>query len=318
MKVFISTIPFSESSSYPLEILKGTGAHISINDLGRKIKSEELAEKITDVDCLIAGTEKIDSFVLNKAKNLRLISRVGIGTDGIDLEETKKRGITVTYTPKAPVQAVTEITIGLILQLARNISISEKEIKGNIWKKRFGYLVSEMTIGVIGVGAVGASVIRALSYFGSSKILASDIKEDISLSSSENLEWTDNEKIFRESDLISFHLPLTDETFNLVGKDELKKMKKNCMLVNTSRGGIINEKDLYWALNNKVINSAALDVFCEEPYSGPLKNLDNCILTPHIGSHTYLTRSLMEIDAAKEVEAFILGNPQINVVPKSF
>ncbi len=318
MKVFVSTIPFSESSPFPIQILKEAGAEVFINDLGRKISSRELAEKITDIDCLIAGTEKIDKTLLDQAKKLKLISRVGVGLDGIDLEETKRRGIKVTYTPNAPVKAVSELTIGFILQLARNIKLSDIDIKNNIWKKRFGFLISEMTIGIIGTGAVGASVIKILSNLGSPKILANSLEKDDSLSFIENFEWTDNERIFKESDLISFHLPLTKETTNLVTKKELKLMKKNCMLINTSRGGIINESDLYWALENNIIYQAALDVFCEEPYKGPLKNLDNCILTPHIGSLSFLTRSLMEVDAAKEVEAFLSGNPQNHSAPGSY
>lgn len=316
MKVFVSTIPFAEPNRLPLELLKSVGAEVIINDLGRKITPQELAERIKDIDCLIAGTESIGSEVLDQAPNLKLIARVGIGLDGLDLIEAKKRGIIVTYTPDAPAPAVAELTMGLILQLARNIGMSNRDLQRKEWNRRFGFRLSEMTIGIIGSGRIGSRVIRRLSAFGSPRILVNSLERDDSISPDLKLEWVGKDIVYKESDLISLHIPLTEATSNMITKTEFKLMKETLMIVNTSRGGIVNEEDLFWALKNKIIAQAAFDVFNQEPYTGPLKDLDNCFLTAHLGSMSYDCRSRMEIEAAQEVVAFISGKPQIRLVPE--
>lgn len=315
MKVYVSTIPFASGNTLPLELLRGVNASVTINDLGRKITTSELAERIGDADCLIAGTEIIDASVFDKAPNLKLIARVGIGLDGVDLIEAKKRGILVTYTPDAPAPAVAELTIGLMLQLARNIGLSNQDIRNGEWNRRLGFRLSEMTIGILGTGRIGARVIRRLSAFGSPRILVNSLERDDSIASNVKLEWVGKDYIYENSDLISFHLPLTKDTRDLVTKRELGLMHSGCMLINTSRGGIVNEDDLFWALDQGVISQAAVDVFLDEPYCGPLRSLKNCHLTAHLGSMSHDCRSRMEIEASEEVVAFANGIAQIRVVP---
>ena len=316
MKVYISTIPFASQNPLPMELLDSISASVTINDLGRKITTSELAERIGDSDCLIAGTEIIDSTVFDKAPNLKLIARVGIGLDGVDLAEARRRGITVTYTPDAPAPAVAELTIGLMLQLARNIALSNEGIKANKWERILGYRLSEMTIGIIGSGRIGGRVIRRLSAFGSPRILVNSLQRDDSIAPNIKLEWVDKNYIYKNADLISFHVPLTEKTLDMVSKEELKLMRSSCMLVNTARGGIINEDDLYWALDKGIISQAAIDVFLEEPYKGPLKNLRNCHLTAHLGSMSYDCRARMEIEAVEEVVNFNSDRPYLNLVPE--
>lgn len=317
MKTFVSTIPFANPNTLPLESLKAAGVEVEINDLGRKITTKELADKISDADCLIAGTEIIDASVFDKAPNLKLIARVGIGLDGVDLIEARKRGIKVTYTPDAPAPAVAELTIGLMLQLARRIGVSNIDLRNGKWIRHFGYRLSEMTIGIIGSGRIGSRVVRRLAAFGSPRILINSLERDDAISPDLKLEWVGKDFLYQNSDIISLHLPLTQLTNNMIAEAELNMMKPNCMIVNTSRGGIVNEKDLYHALKNNVISQAAVDVFLDEPYYGPLTELDNCFLTAHLGSMSYDCRSRMEIEAAQEVVAFCSGMPLLREVPEA-
>lgn len=317
MKAFVSTIPFATPNSLPRENLEAAGIELEINDLGRKITTEELSEKIGDADFLIAGTEKIDATVFDKAPNLKLIARVGIGLDGVDLLEAKRRNIKVTYTPDAPAPAVAELTIGLMLQLARRIGLSNINLRDGEWIRHFGYRLSEMTIGIVGSGRIGSRVVRRLAAFGSPRILINSLERDDTICPNLKLEWVGKDFLFQNSDLISLHVPLTKDTNNMITTAELEMMKPTAMLINTSRGGIVNEDDLYSALSEKVIAQAAVDVFLEEPYTGPLKDLHNCFLTAHLGSMSYDCRSRMEIEASEEVVAFCNGKPLIREVPEA-
>jgi D-3-phosphoglycerate dehydrogenase len=315
LKVLITTVPFGDKNSFPLELLKGVGANFVINPIGRKLKEEELAELIGDYDILIAGTEPITSYVLSKASKLKLISRVGIGLDNVDLLEAQKKGILVSYTPDAPAPAVAELTIGLMLSLLRNIHLANKQMHEGEWNRYFGRRIPEITIGIIGVGRIGGRVLRRLSSFGSPRVLVNDENPNKKVADSLKLEWVDKRTILREADLISLHLPLTPKTKNLIKREELLLMKKDSLIINTSRGGIINENDLYNVLNEGHLAGAAIDVFETEPYNGDLIKIERCILTSHMGSMSIDCRVKMEIEATEEVIRFILNKPLQGLVP---
>jgi D-3-phosphoglycerate dehydrogenase len=315
-KVFISTVPFGQTNQYPVELLISNGIEYVINPLDRKLKTDELANLIGDSDILIAGTEVIDGRVFDKAKNLKLIARVGIGLDGVDLLEAKKRNISVTYTPDAPAPAVAELTIGLMLQLLRRIGQANVDMRKNNWQRSFGYRISEITIGIIGSGRIAGRVLRRISSFGTPRILINSLEIDNSIAPSLKLEWVSKEYIYKNCDLLSIHVPLTNQTKSMIGTNELNMMKPHAMIVNTSRGGIIDEDDLYKALRDKRIHSAAIDVFENEPYDGPLKDLENCYLTCHMGSMSYDCRERMEIEAVQEAVNLVKGLPQNREVPQ--
>ena len=316
LKVLITTIPFADKNNLPLELLKSVGAEFVINPIGRKLKEEELVELIEDYDILIAGTEPITSKVLDRAKKLKLISRVGIGLDSVDLAAAKKKGILVSYTPDAPAPAVAELTMGLMLSLLRNIHLSNSEMHRGQWHRYFGRRIPEITIGVIGVGRIGGRVLRRLSSFGTPRTLVNDIFPNHKIADNLKLEWVDKEIIIRESDLITLHLPLTKNTKNLITYKDLMKMKKDAIIINTSRGGIVNESDLHRALSEGHLSGAAIDVFEREPYDGDLKNIEKCILTSHMGSMSIDCRIKMEIEATEEAVRFITGKPLEGLVPE--
>lgn len=309
-------MPFGNKNRLPIEQLEAAGVYYLINPLGRKLKEEELADMITDFDVLIAGTEDITDAVMAKASKLKFISRVGIGLDNVDLLAAKRRGIKVSYTPDAPAPAVAELTLGLMLSLLRSIHASNTELHRGEWHRHFGRRIPEITIGVIGTGRIGSRVLRRLSSFGTPRLLVNDIKPDSTISPDQKLEWVDKNTIYKEADLISLHVPLTAQTKNMIGYEQLISMKSDAMLINTSRGGIINEAELVEVLEKGHLSGVAIDVFDTEPYRGPLSKIERCILTAHMGSMTVDCRTRMEIEATEEAIRFIMGQALLGSVPK--
>jgi D-3-phosphoglycerate dehydrogenase len=316
-KVLITTVPFGEKIYTPIQLLKEAGVNYVINPLGRKLKEDELAELITEFDAVIAGTEIISERVMDKAKSLKLISRVGVGLDGVDLMAAKKRGITVSYTPEAPAPAVAELTIALIMSLLRSVHLANIEMHRGEWHRHFGRRISEVTIGIIGVGRIGGLVAKKLTEFANPRILINDLYPNSNRLSETYGEWVSKEKIYLEADVISLHVPLTVQTKNMIREKQLLMMKKDAIIVNTARGGIINEEDLVKVMKFGQLSGVAIDVFNNEPYIGNLSSLDNCLLTSHMGSMSIDCRSQMEIEATQEVIRLFRGNPLQAVVPNN-
>ena len=317
-KVLITTVPFGDKERLPLELLEGSNIDYVINPLGIKLTEDELAEMITDFDAIIAGTEPITAKVMDRATNLKMISRVGIGLDSVDLLAAKERDIIVSYTPDAPSPAVAELTIGLILSLLRSIHVSNSELHEGKWKRFSGRRISEVTIGIIGVGRIGSRVIRRTKPFGTPRLLVNDIN----LSKRSDLidfklDWVSKEKIYKEADIISIHTPLTSETKNMITKDNLLSMKKDAVIINTARGGIVNEQDLFEVMQDGHLSGAAIDVFDFEPYKGRLREIQRCILTAHMGSMSVDCRTRMEIEATEEVVRFLTKQPLQGLVPEA-
>lgn len=262
---------------------------------------------VGDFDVLVAGTEPITARVMEYARNLKLISRVGIGLDSVDLLEAERRGIQVSYTPDAPAPAVAELTIGLMLSLLRNVHTANLQMHKGEWCRHFGRRIPEVTIGIIGTGRIGGRVLRRLSAFGSPRVLVNDLYPDQKVTTELKLEWVGKETIYREADLISLHVPLTAHTKNMVRKEHLLMMKSDALVINTSRGGIINEQDLAEVLLGGHLGGAAIDVFEHEPYSGKLAGIDRCLLTCHMGSMSVDCRTRMEIEATEEAVRYFYG-----------
>jgi len=314
-RVLITTIPFGEVARRPLDLLDQAGIEYVINPIGRRLRPEELADMIGDVDVLIAGTEPITAEVMARAKRLRLISRVGIGLDSVDLQAARARDILVSYTPDAPAPAVAELTMGLILSLLRSLSQADRAMRGGIWHRFLGRRLSELTVGVIGVGRVGKRLIRHLQGFAP-RILANDIAPDLEFGAANLVHWVEKDAIYKEADIISLHLPLTPMTNNLITRREMDTMKPDAVFINTSRGGMVNEHDLAQVLKDGRLACAALDVFGQEPYSGELVTIENCLLTCHMGSMSRDCRAQMELEATEEAVRFFKGEQLRLLVPE--
>jgi len=313
-RVLITTVPFGEVDRKPLSLLEEAGIEYVINPIGRRLRPDELAEMIGDIDVLIAGTEPITAEVMDRAKRLRLISRVGIGLDSVDLQAARARGILVSYTPDAPAPAVAEMTMGVILSLLRSLARADRGMRGGVWHRFLGRRLSDVTVGVIGVGRVGKRLIRHLQGF-SPNILANDIAPDYEFGIAHHVHWVEKEEIYSEADIISLHLPLTPLTQNLIAVRELNMMKSDAVFVNTSRGGMVDEHDLAQALKQGKLAGAALDVFGQEPYSGELVTIENCLLTCHMGSMSRDCRTRMELEATEEAVRFFKDEPLRLLVP---
>ena len=315
MKVLITTVPFGNRNRLPLDLLNNANIEYLINPLNKKLNEKELIEMVKDFDAIIAGTEKISEKVINNANKLKHISRVGIGLDSVDLIAAEKNGIKVSYTPDVPAPAIAELTIGMMLNLLRSMHVSNSKMHKGEWYRIFGKRLSNVTIGLIGVGRVGIRVIKHLQGFGSPKILANDLSESVK-ELDLPVQWVEKEKIFKEADVITLHLPLTKLTKDLVKKDHLLLMKKDAIIINTSRGGIINENDLYNIMKSGHLSGAAIDVYENEPYDGPLKEIERCLMTSHMGSMTTDCRSKMEIEATEEVIRSLTGRSLKREVPQ--
>ena len=315
-EALITTVPFAQQNRLPIEMLDSAGISHRINPLGRRLTEHELADLVGDADVLIAGTEPITAAVMARAPRLRLISRVGIGLDSVDLLAAEQRGIAVCYTPDAPAPAVAELTFGLMLSLLRSVHVANLELHAGRWHRHSGRRLAEVTVGIIGTGRVGARVLRRIPAFGTPRVLVNDLKPDPKLVPELKLEWVDKEEIYRSADLISVHVPLTLQTRNMIARAQLLQMKPDALLINTARGGIVNEQDLVEVMRSGHLGGAAIDVFSHEPYAGELQSIARCLLTAHMGSMSIDCRTRMEIEATEEAVRFLTGQTLRSAVPK--
>jgi len=316
-KVLITTVPFGDKNRLPLEMLEDAGIDYLINPFNTKLSEDQLIELVSDVDVIVAGTEPITARVMDQASNLKMISRVGIGLDSVDLMAARERGIHVSHTADAPAPAVAEFTLGLMLSLLRSVHVSNTRMHNGHWERIFGRRLAEVTIGIIGVGRIGSRVLNRTKGFGTPRILVNDVMPNLDLDREFKLEWTSKEKIYHEADIISLHLPLTKKTHNMISKKHLLSMKRDAIIINTARGGIINEMDLYEVMKSGHLSGAAIDVFDQEPYDGPIKDIERCILTSHMGSMSIDCRVRMEIEATEEAIYFLSGRALKGSVPES-
>lgn len=295
-KIFISTTSFAEYDSTPLDICKKAGYTVECNPYGRKIKREELVELANDAVGLIAGTEELTKESLLKLPSLKVISRCGTGLDNVDMDAACNLGIRVFNTPDAPAQAVAELTIGLMLDSLRHISHTDRMIRRGEWKKPMGNLLYGKTVGVIGYGRIGKQVSKLAMAFGA-KIIAFDIKPCCNA----GVQTASFDELIANSDIITLHLSCNDQNNCLIDARVISRMKEKAHIINTSRGGFIDEDALYEALQSGKLAGAAIDTFTSEPYTGKISKLDNAIVTSHIGSYAKESRIAMEKQAVENL-----------------
>jgi D-3-phosphoglycerate dehydrogenase / 2-oxoglutarate reductase len=306
-RVLIATHPFGGTGRAPLEHLESTGWDVVKNPCGRRLRAGEVGEHLKGVHAVIAGTEPYNAETLADANDLKVISRVGIGLDSVDLAYCKQRGIQVTYTPDAPSEGVAELAVANVLNLLRHVHASDRSVREGAWNRLMGRLVSEVTIGILGAGRIGGRVIELLSAFGP-RILACDTNTAVSGEALPNVTWCDSDQLLRESDLVSVHIPLTRTNHHFLNRERIGTMKTGAFLINTARGPIVDEKALEDALLQQHLGGAAIDVFESEPYEGPMARMDNVVLTAHIGASARASRFLMEMGAAEDCVRVLNGD----------
>lgn len=297
MKIAITTTSFGEYDRLPLECLEKEKVEYILNPFGRKLTKEEIIDLAKGVKGIIAGTEPLDSYVLNNLPGLKVISRCGVGTDNVDLEVAQRLGIKVYNTPYGPTLPVAELTVGLILDLLRRITQMDRELRGSTWKKRMGNLLHGKKIGIVGFGRIGQKVAELLLPFGVEISYFDSCKVSCKLPCSPQKLET----LLAWADIISLHLSPMKETGPIITEQEIQLMKRGAWLVNVARGGVVDEEALYDALKEGHLGGAALDVFDKEPYKGALCTLENVILTPHIGSYALEARVAMEKQAVENL-----------------
>ncbi|MBI3217916.1 MAG: phosphoglycerate dehydrogenase [Bacteroidetes bacterium] len=306
-KILISTSSFATESREPLNRLTEAGIEYVINPLKRKLTSEETIELMADKDGVIAGTEAYPKSVLDKLPNLKVISRCGAGTDGIDKEALRAMNILLFNTPQVHVTAVAELTISGLLALSRKIVSQHQLLVAGKWEKKMGVNISNKTVGIIGFGKVGQAVARMLSGF-SCKLLIYDPFYTSSIDPLFGKNVSSLDEIWSQADIISLHIPSTSETKGLLNIESLAKMKRDVLILNTSRGDLIQEQALHQFLIANISAGAYLDVFDQEPYAGSLTQLPNVVLTPHVGTFTLETRTNMELEAAINLINYFKNN----------
>ena len=299
-KILISTSSFGKYDKAPLESLMNMKCKINLNPHGRELKECEIKELLNGVEGLIAGTEPLTRKVIYSAQNLKVISRCGIGIDNIDLEAMNERGIKLYRTPEGPALAVAELTLGLILDSLRSISYLNRKIHSGGWEKKMGRLFTGKTVGIVGMGTIGKRLTALLRPFNC-KILARDHVTDLEFARENNINYVHLGELLKESDIVTLHLPLENDTEGLFERNHFLQMKDGAIFINTSRGKIVDEDDLYDVLSDGKIAHACLDVYRNEPYTGKLKKLDNVTLTCHVGSYAKEARMKMEEQAVENL-----------------
>lgn len=281
------------------------------------ITPEELVKSIPDYDAIVVRSRtKVTREVIEASHKLKIIARAGVGVDNVDVEAATEKGIMVVNAPESTSITVAEHTMGIILSLARKISIADKSVKEGKWEKSkfMGSELAGKTLGVIGMGRIGSQVATRCKAFDM-EILVNDPYITEEVASRLGAKIIERDTLFKEADVITIHVPLTPETKHSIGREQFALMKDTACIVNCARGGIINEEELFEALSTGEIGGAGLDVFEKEPPEGnPLLTLDNLVATPHIGASTREAQRDAAIIVAKEIKKVLTGGTPKNVL----
>ncbi|TDI75150.1 MAG: hydroxyacid dehydrogenase [Betaproteobacteria bacterium] len=297
-KLVISTSSFDVDNNLHLQHLVKAGMNIVGNSFKRKLTEDEIIELLgQDTVGMIAGIEPLTERVFMSAKGLKAISRCGAGLDNVDLTAAKRQDIAVFNTPEAPAQAVAELTMSLILAALRRICQVDQLLRADRWSRMQGQLLAAQLVGIIGLGHIGRRVAKLCRAFDA-RVVAHDPYID---PTSHEVELVPLKKLLAEADVISLHLPYGANTHHLLDAKAFARMKPGSIIINAARGGLIDEIALDEALISGHLGMAALDVFEQEPYRGPLIKNDKIILTSHIGSLARESRMRMEIEAAENL-----------------
>ncbi len=284
---------------------------------------KEILMKVKDVDALVTLlTDKIDTEVFDAAPRLKIVAQMAVGYDNIDVAEATKRGIYVTNTPGVLTETTADFAWALLLAVARRVVEADRYVRTGQWKVSWhpsmllGRDVYGATLGIVGAGRIGTAVARRAKGFNMKILYYDVVPMPLEIEKELGAQRVDLETLFRESDFVSIHVPLTKETYHLVNEERLRLMKKTAYLINNSRGAVVDEKALYKALKEGWIAGAALDVFEQEPtpLDNPLLKLDNVVVAPHISSASYETRSRMAEMVAENLVAFFEGKVPPNLV----
>lgn len=301
--IFVALSTFSEHDQAPLELLNNSGIPFSIHSTGKRITKDELFAEARNANVIIAGVETYDEEVFSRLPLLQCIVRCGVGVDAIDLAAAKKKQITVLNTPDIPALAVAELAMSLYLSLSRNLRPQANSMGEKKWVRLTSHLLSNRTIGIIGFGKIGRKIAELLKPFHV-RLLVHDPFIETHIVEGFGATLVDKKVLLESADIVSIHASRTDGS-PIIGRDEFALLKKGAILVNLSRGGMIDEEGLIQALESGYLSGAGLDVFAQEPYEGRLCEFDNVILTPHSATLPVETRTAMELECVDKALRFL-------------
>jgi D-3-phosphoglycerate dehydrogenase len=304
--IFVTLSTFAEYDDRPLAMLRDSGTPFRIHDTGRRITTAELIAAGQDATVVVAGVEPYDRATLDRLPALRCISRCGVGVDAIDLDAARERGIAVLNTPGPPVNAVAELAVTMMLALSRNLPRQGRAAAARKWSRLEAHSLGARRVGIIGLGRIGRRVATLVRAFGS-EVRAADPMADRQWSEANGVRIEPLDAVLSGCDIVSIHAARAAGAPLTIGAAELGRMRQGAILINLGRGDMVDEAALHAALTSGRLFGAGLDVYREEPYSGPLCDLDNVVLTPHAATLTVETRADMERECVGKALAFVAG-----------
>lgn len=299
-------------------LLRSAGCRVSFSrPQDRGGDQEHLRSALHDARAVIAGTEPFSASLIEAAPRLGLIARTGVGYDNVDLQAAAQRGIQVCATPGANKQSVAELTLGLLIDAARGIVAGARSVQSGSWVQTNGRELAGATLGIIGLGTIGQAV-AAIARAVGMRVIGYDAEPPGESTTDQGVEFCTLESLLRQSDFVSIHAALTPTSRGMIDRDALGKMRPGAYLVNTARGGIVDEAALAEALSSGHLGGAALDVLATEPLpmDHPLRTAPNTTITPHIAGATTEARTRSSLMAAAQVIDFLDGRVVEHVVPQ--
>jgi D-3-phosphoglycerate dehydrogenase len=314
-RVLVATRSFGSTSKKTWDVLAGAGVEVVKADMKGEVTEERLIDWLKEIDGAVVGVVPMTARVMENSPRLKVVSMHGVGVDHIDLQAASRLGIVIANCPGANDQAVADLAIGLMIAIARNIPPADRALRGQQWGRYSGSELWSKTLGLIGYGRIGRGVAKRALGFDMQVLVYDPYIQADQVGLPEVRLTTSLQEVIQSADFLSLHAALTAETRAMIGEAQLRAMKPTAYLINTARGGLVDETALHKALQEKWIAGAALDVFVEEPPLGSLLlGLENIVVTPHVGAHTQEAIERMGVMAAQNVIQTLQGGQPLNRV----
>ncbi len=305
-KIYVALSTFAKDNERPLQLLKDSGFIVKLNETGQRLVKAQVIDCLAGVEGVIAGLEPYDADVIAALPDLKCISRCGVGVDNIDLACAKAQKVAVLNTPGAVIGPVAELTLSMIFDLMRQVTAHTELMRKHRWERITGSQIAGKTVGVIGLGRIGRRVAELLRLLGC-RVIGYDLRPDTQWAKEHDVKIVGLMELLAASDIVTLHITSDPVNPFILGKKELLVMKKGALIINTARGSFIDEEALVEMLKSGHLSGAGLDVFKEEPYHGPLCDLSNVVLTPHIATLTRESRLKMEEQAVENIIRYFEG-----------
>src|SRR5512136_1588663 len=314
-KVLVSARSFRKMKGDHWRVLEEAGYEIVTPTQDQPLKEAEMIPLVVDVDAALVGNDAVTERVIAAASHLKVVSKHGVGVDNVDVPAATRAGVVVTNTPGANQVAVAELAVALIMALTRKLAYHDTVVKSGGWSRIIGTELEGKTVGLVGLGRIGKEVVLRLKGFRV-QFLAHDVYQDTLFAAEHGVRFVSLDELLAESDIVTLHAVLTANTQSLIGEKELARMKPGAYLVNTARGGLVDEQALSRALAENRLAGAGLDVFADEPpKDSPLLKLgDKVLLAPHLGAQTTETVLRMGWMAAENIVEVLRGEKPAGVV----